>query len=76
MKNIRFTQNINLSVTIEAQVPNDWDDLDTQAFANDWITSITVNEPDDSLENGEGFTVTEVSLDGAEVIDATVWTNH
>ena len=75
MKNIRFTQTIKISVTIEAEV-NDWDDLETQAFANDWITNITVSEPDDSLENGTGFTITGMSLEGAEVIDATVWTNH
>lgn len=71
MKNIRFTQVISLSVTVEAEIPNDWD---SDVFADEWITNVTVNEPDDPADNGDGFVVTGLHLDSAEVIDTTVWT--
>lgn len=70
MKNIRFTQSINLSVTIEAQIPDDWD---SDTFAEEFIVKITVDEPDDPADNGNGFTISELSLDGAETTDTTVW---
>lgn len=70
MKTIRFTQNINLAVTIEAEIPEDWD---AHEFAKDYIMKITVDEPDDPMENGDGFSITELSLDGAETTETMVW---
>lgn len=68
MKNIRFTQSINMSVTVEVQVPNDWSDENIHEFTKDFPVAIEVNgidEPDVVVES--------ISLDGAEITDAQLW---
>lgn len=70
MKTVRFTQSINLSVTVEAQIPEDWD---SDTFAEEFIVKLTVDEPDDPADNGIGCIISELMLDGAETTDTTVW---
>lgn len=67
MKNVRFTQNINVCVTVEAQIPEHWD---SHVFANAWVTNVVINELDSSKE----FVITELTMDSAEITDSTVWT--
>lgn len=71
MKTIRFTQSINLSVTIEATVPDNLNEDETFDFARDFPTLVTVDI--DPLFNDEEVTIDGISLDGAEVTDAQVW---
>ena len=73
MKNVRFTQSINLSVTIEATVPDDWTDENINDFATDCVVGITIDDPDDSAYNGDGVTLTFLGLDGADVSEGIVW---
>lgn len=74
MKNIRFTQSINLSVTIEASVPDDWTDEDIQEFTKECVVGITIDDPADHPDyNGNDVTFEEFSLDGAEITDAILW---
>lgn len=70
MKKVRFTQNIILTVTVDVEMPDDWD---SQEFADDWVCNITVDEPNDGFI-GE-YTIHELVLDGAELTDATVWSD-
>lgn len=71
MKTIRFTQSINLSVTVEVTVPEEWNEADLSDYAKEFPTSISVGvspEFHDDL-----VTVDGVSMDHAETTDAQVW---
>lgn len=73
MKTIRFTQSINLSVTIDAEVPDNWTDDDIDDFVTDCHTYVNVDEPDDPAYNGRDVKLVSVHLDGAEITDGTLW---
>jgi hypothetical protein len=70
MNKIRFTQTIKVNVTVEAEIPSDWN---ADTFAEEWITSITVGEPNDPADNGIGFNILQMSLDNADLDDVEVW---
>ena len=70
MKTIRFTQSINMSVTIQANVPDDWDDEAIQNFAEEAMLNVVVTSADDFNDHAEDITV---ELDHAEINDAQVW---
>jgi hypothetical protein len=70
MNKIRFTQTIKLSVTVEAEIPSDWN---ADTFAEEWITNVTVSEPSDPAENGKGFIINQLSLDDTDLDDVEVW---
>lgn len=67
MKSIRFTQNINLNVEIEASVPDDWTDKDVKDFVTDCVVGITIDDPDDHLENGTEVDITSLILWDAKI---------
>lgn len=71
MKTIRFTQSINVSVTIEVSVPEDLNEDEAFDLARDFPTLVTVDV--DPYSKDEDITVESISLDGAEVTDAQVW---
>lgn len=71
MKTIRFTQSINLSVTVEVTVPDEWNEHDLSDYAKEFPVAISVAvspEHHDDL-----VTVDGVSMDYAEITDAQVW---
>jgi hypothetical protein len=70
MKTIRFTQSINMSVTIQANVPDDWDDEAIQNFAEEAMLNVVVTSADDFNDPAEDITV---ELDHAQIEDAQVW---
>lgn len=76
MKNMRFTQVISVTVTLEAEIPDDWTEDDIQDFSSDCATSITVDDPDDYVDyphNTKDTKIVSLSVDGADIIDSTVW---
>lgn len=72
MQAIKFTQNITLSVDIEANVPDDWSMEDIEGFANDCATDITVNETFSETEVYDGATITNIVLDSAVIRSAYI----
>ena len=74
MQTIKFTQNITLSVDIEANVPDDWSKEDIEGFANECPTNITVNPTshDYEAEVYDGATIDSIVLDSAVVRSAYV----
>lgn len=72
MKNIRFTQSINLSVTVEVSVPDDLSDEDIHELAKEFPLGVTLYSPQgDNLPTGTELL--SQKLDGAEITDAQVW---
>jgi hypothetical protein len=73
MKNIRFTQSLNMAVTIEASVPDDYTDDDIFHFANEFSLSTTVDVPDYPAYDDDNYEITGLSLDGVTIVEAYVW---
>lgn len=71
-KPIRFTQSHNLSVTVEAMIPGNWDDDDIREFVKDCAVVVAVTEPD-AKYLPRGVTIVGQELDGAEITDAIIW---
>lgn len=74
MQAIKFTQNITLSVDIEASVPDDWSMEDIEGFANDCPTNITVNPTSNDYEADvyDGATIDNILLDSAVIRSAYI----
>lgn len=72
MKRIRFTQSINLSITVETEVPEGWTDEDIYEFTKDCPTGITLSTPDPEYLP-DNVVYLNQQLEGAEVTDAIVW---
>lgn len=72
MQAIKFTQNITLSVDIEANVPDDWSNEDIEEFAENLGTEIVVNEADPAYEVYDGVTIDNIVLDSAVIRSAYV----
>lgn len=53
MKNIRFTQTIEVSAEVHASVPDDWTDEDINNFVREAVVGITLDDPDDGAYNGD-----------------------
>lgn len=72
METIRFTQTVMVKVTVEAEVPMDWDDADIQHYEENCELNFTVNPVDswDEPEDDEPV-ITSLSLDSAETTEAT-----
>lgn len=68
MKTIRFTQELNTVVTIEAEVPDDWNEDDTYDYSRELSLTFTVNE-DPMLPNLFDANITELSLDSVYLTD-------
>lgn len=72
MKTIRFTQTHNLSVTVEALVPESWSDDDIYEFTKDCPSVVTVSAPSPEYLPDTVIIIGQ-ELDGAEVTDAIIW---
>lgn len=72
MKNIRFTQSINLSVTVEVSVPDDMSDEDIHELARNCPLEVMVDYPT-SDELPDDVVYISQKIDGAEITDGQVW---
>ena len=71
MKNIRFTQTIELSVEVEASVPDAWTDADIKDFVTEAVVGITIDDPDDSAYNGDAD-ITSLILWDATIVSGNL----
>lgn len=72
MKTIRFTQDLNVVLTIEAEVPDDWTEDDTYDYSKELSLTFTVNE-DPMLPNLFDANITGLSLDSVYLTDTHDW---
>ena len=68
MKTIRFTQAVELTVNIEALVPDDWTDEDITEFAREYAIRCTVDVDESETE----VQIEEMYLEHAEIVFSTV----
>lgn len=68
MKTIRFTKAVDLTVHIEAQVPDDWSEEDIQDFARDTSWEYTVEASDHDIE----VDIESIYLETATIVSVVV----
>jgi len=74
MKNMRFTQVVSVTVTLEAEIPDDWTDEQIDDFAQNCVTNITVDNPDAlGLFDDMDYKISNICVDGANILEAYVW---
>jgi len=67
MKTILFTQSVELTLDVEANVPDDWTPEDIEDFAKNFETVITVDVPQDFTELHDGVTINTIVVDNATI---------
>lgn len=71
MKTIRLTQELNVLLTIEAEVPEDWTEDDTYDYSKELSLTFTVDE-NTMLPNLFDASIIGLSLDSVYLTDTHV----
>lgn len=70
MKTITFNQTMNLEVTFEVEIPDDWNSDDVDDLVRNMESNLTV-----VANEGDGYRVVSESLDCAEIVSAQLLEN-